>query len=78
MGYLWSCDGISVVQAGEPYSLPPRMLMTRLPLSTVQPRRAWAAVTESTIFVPRHTLGHRPAHGVQLSLGEEPGVRGRG
>ena len=50
------------------YSLPPRMFITRLPLSMVQPRSSWAAVTESTVLRPMHTLGHRPAQGVQCSL----------
>lgn len=45
--------------------------MVRLPLSTVQPRRAWAAVTESTVFTPVHSLGHRPVHGVQFNLNEQ-------
>lgn len=49
--------------------------MTRLPLRMVQPLNAWAAVTESTVFRPMHTLGHRPAQGLQLSLqGEERSV----
>lgn len=34
------------------HSLPPRMLMIRLPLMTVQPRSSWADVTESMVFSP--------------------------
>lgn len=50
------------------FLLPPRMLMIKLPLRTVHPLRAWAAVTESTVFCPIHTLGQRPAQGVQFNL----------
>lgn len=50
------------------YVLPPLILMIRLPLSIVQPRRACAAVTESTTCNPVHNLGQRPAHGVQFNL----------
>lgn len=50
------------------FLLPPRMLITKLPLITVHPLRACAAVTESTVFSPMHTLGQRPAHGVQFNL----------
>ncbi len=53
------------------YSLPLLILMVRLPLSTVQPRRAWAAVTESTVFTPVHSLGHRPVHGAQFNLNKQ-------
>ncbi len=42
--------------------------MTKLPLITVHPLRACAAVTESTVFSPMHTLGQRPAQGVQFNL----------
>lgn len=48
--------------------LPPRIFMMRLPLRTVQPRKAWAAVTESTVCTPVHILGQRPAHRVQFNL----------
>ena len=52
--------------------------MTRLPLSTVQPLRACAAVTDSTVFKPMHTLGQSPAHGIQCSLkGRREGERER-
>lgn len=53
---------------GRRYSLPPRILMIRLPWRTVQPRRSWAEVTESMVLFPIHSLGQRPAHGVQVSL----------
>lgn len=61
-------DVIWFSQTNRTDSLPPRRLMTRLPLRMVQPLNSWAAVTESTTFRPRHTLGHSPAQGVQLSL----------
>lgn len=62
------CTVVRFNQTNHSYSLPPRRLMTRLPLRTVQPLKAWAAVTESTVFRPIHTLGQSPAQGVQLSL----------
>lgn len=45
--------------------------MIKLPLSTVQPRRACAAMTESTTFCPVHSLGQRPAHGEQFNLKDD-------
>lgn len=50
------------------YSLPPRILMIKLPWRTVQPLRSWAEVTESMVLFPMHSLGQRPAHRVQVSL----------
>lgn len=50
------------------YSLPPRILMIKLPWRTVQPLRSWAEVTESMVLLPMHSLGQRPAHRVQVSL----------
>lgn len=56
------------------HSLPPRMLMMRLPLTTVQPRSSWADVTESMVFSPSRmwqTLGQGPRHGVHIRLRTE-------
>ena len=67
MTHTYTCK----LDKGSQYSLPPLRLISMLPLSTVHPLRACAAVTESTIFWPIHTLGHSPAHGVQINLQEE-------
>ena len=56
------------------HSLPPRMLMIKLPLMMVQPRSSWADVTESMVFSPSrrwHTLGQGPRHGVHIKLQKE-------
>ena len=53
------------------HSLPPRMLMIKLPLMMVQPRSSWADVTESMVFSPSrrwHTLGQGPRQGVHIKL----------
>lgn len=59
-----------VAHPSHAHLLPPRMLMTRLPFSTVQPRSSCADVTESMVFsLPKsHTLGQGPAQGVQCRL----------
>ena len=63
------------------HSLPPRMLMIKLPLMMVQPRSSWADVTESMVFSPSrrwHTLGQGPRHGVHIKLQKEWRERGQG
>ena len=60
------------------HSLPPRMLMIKLPLMMVQPRSSWADVTESMVFSPTrrwHTLGQGPRQGVHIKLQKEWGER---
>lgn len=60
------------------HSLPPRMLMIKLPLMMVQPRSSWADVTESMVFSPSrrwHTLGQGPRQGVHIKLQKEWGER---
>lgn len=42
--------------------------MMRLPLRTVHPRKACAAVTESIVCTPVHILGQRPAQRAQFNL----------
>lgn len=56
------------------YSLPRRMLISRLPFKMVHPWSIWADVTESMVFVffssSPQTLGQGPSQGIQYMLGK--------
>ena len=63
--------GLALSSRKREYSLPRRMLMSRLPLKMVHPWSICAEVTESMVFVffsSSHTLGQGPSQGMQYML----------